>query len=470
MIDRKTAPGDAAYARDANYWPGKGECCLDGTRNRVLEEIRRWVEDESSPVVYWLDGLIGTGKTAIARTVVKELYEDHRVVVSFFCSRQEADLSNPKLIIPTLAIQMAHALKQTNPELSSEVGWLFYNDVEFAFVHKSFDSQMSDFIGLKRTGAPDTKVVIVIDGLGECEDDDLVSQFLSALVKSESEIRQYNLKFFITSHPLVWKSRQAFLRLRGVATVAPFALHEVEPEEMQLFLKRGLLEHELTQSELNMLSEHVGGFFPYATQAVNFIRNESKPPREQLYLLLTSRKKIYLDSLYVPIFEEVIWRGESLELIERICSVLGTVSLAMCPISPSTIAWLLNLDVVQVRGCLNACKTLFILQGNEPVRPVHHSLTDLLTNRRLHSTDERFRVDLPALHKKLLIGCMRLMIKPPGDEDGFGEALEYAWKSVRRHCDGAIGTGDWDAFVSNSGPEEAKLLRPFGQLFLGKDE
>ena len=92
LIDEISAPDGAPYAKSANHWPGKGEGCLSGTRTRVLREIEDWLSDDDSPF-FWLNGLAGTGKTAIARTVVERLSEA-RTVVSFFCSGKEADLSD----------------------------------------------------------------------------------------------------------------------------------------------------------------------------------------------------------------------------------------------------------------------------------------------------------------------------------------------------------------------------------------
>ena len=396
LIDEISAPDGAPYAKSANHWPGKGGGCLIGTRTRVLREIRSWSKYKFwSPIVYLLEGFAGTGKTAIARTVVERLGVA-RTVVSFFCSDKKADLCNIKLIIPTLLIQLAHALKHENPELWLEVDRLFrYNpDV----LHERWDSQIQRFIEFVEIGARGRKVVIVIDGLDVCGHYE-VSKFLSALGKLEFQISSCDLKFFITSRPLEWVSRRRILGLHynWVATPTSSALHEVDPEDMRLFLKRGLSKrgkdwkYKPTEDELNRLSKYVGGFFPYAAEAVKFIREGTQSPQKQLGLLLSPPEKIYLDSLYVPILKKVIEELEQetfdSENVQRAYSILATISHATNPISPPAIAMQLNLEADQVRLYLDLFRSLFTLREDDTVQPVHHSLIAFLTNRHLDITD-----------------------------------------------------------------------------------
>lgn len=51
------------------------EECLPGTRTDVLHQIREWAFSPQGPCIFWLNGMAGTGKTAIARTVAKLLSE-----------------------------------------------------------------------------------------------------------------------------------------------------------------------------------------------------------------------------------------------------------------------------------------------------------------------------------------------------------------------------------------------------------
>ncbi|KAJ7792036.1 hypothetical protein B0H14DRAFT_2395020, partial [Mycena olivaceomarginata] len=42
--------------------------CLEGTRVDLLADLRAWSRDPDVPRIFWLDGMAGTGKSAIARS------------------------------------------------------------------------------------------------------------------------------------------------------------------------------------------------------------------------------------------------------------------------------------------------------------------------------------------------------------------------------------------------------------------
>ena len=82
--------------------------CLAGTRVGVLADLREWSGDAHAPSVFWLNGMAGTGKSAIARSFCFDLRRESLLGGSFFCShRGSTDQSDVRRIIPTLAISMA---------------------------------------------------------------------------------------------------------------------------------------------------------------------------------------------------------------------------------------------------------------------------------------------------------------------------------------------------------------------------
>lgn len=94
-------------AQQAEYPHYSYNGCLKGTRSVVLDKIERWTRDPCQPPVYWLNGLAGTGKSTIARTVAERMFADGRLGASFFCSREFEDRRNLQLIFPTIAVQLA---------------------------------------------------------------------------------------------------------------------------------------------------------------------------------------------------------------------------------------------------------------------------------------------------------------------------------------------------------------------------
>ena len=152
----------------------------------------------------------------------------------------------------------------------------------------------------KKSGIP---LVIIIDALDECKDEEPVSALLSVLGQCVSEIP--NLKFFVTGRPEP-RIRGGF-RIPVLAEATDvFVLHEVEPsqvdDDIRLFftrhfsdlVKRPDLAHRRDLSgwpakgQLDLLCERAAGFFFYAEAKVKFIDKPSTNPKTQLDLLLQS--------------------------------------------------------------------------------------------------------------------------------------------------------------------------------------
>ena len=53
------------HAHGAGYQHRNRSGCLKGTRESVLNEIEHWTRDLDMSPVFWLNGLAGTGKSAI---------------------------------------------------------------------------------------------------------------------------------------------------------------------------------------------------------------------------------------------------------------------------------------------------------------------------------------------------------------------------------------------------------------------
>ena len=201
-----------------------------------MNTIELWAGDPDKLSVYWLNGLAGTGKSTIAKTIAERLFADGQLGASFFCSRDFEDRRNLQLIFPTLATQLARKyakfrsilvpLIRSDPNIAYEP---LYNQMEKLIAQPLNESSIS--------------TVIVVDALDECEDEESASAILSVLGRLVSEIPK--VKFFLTGRPESRISEGFRLPLLANMTDV-FVLHEVELDQVdndiRLFFQSSFLE------------------------------------------------------------------------------------------------------------------------------------------------------------------------------------------------------------------------------------
>ena len=350
------------------------------------------------------------------------MFASGRLGASFFCSRDFEDRSNLQLIFPTIAVQLA----RTYPQIRSSFIPLVRADP--GVINESLDGQVSKLI-VQPLKEFRISTVIVIDALDECKDKEPESAILSVLDEFVAEIPY--VKFFITGRPAP-HIREGF-GLPSLAEVTKrFILHEVNPDkvnsDIRLFFghhfsrvkRRGRVQDDWpTESQLDQLCARAAGLFVFAMATVKFIGQKNTNPRERLRRLLQSletaseggtefKSGSTLDSLYMAILQEAF--GDDTEEDPKFRSVLGAVILATNPLSPTTIAALLHLEIEDVYPCLSSMHSVLALQDDiyHPVQPFHKSFPDFIVDPN-RCTNSRFCIQPPDQHKKLLICCLEQM-------------------------------------------------------------
>jgi ABC-type glutathione transport system ATPase component len=85
--------------------------CFPSTRESVLGDIYNWENSLGSPSIFWLYGISGSGKTAIAHTVAAALDLQGKLGATFYCNRYEAYTRDPQILLSTIAYQIASRYK-----------------------------------------------------------------------------------------------------------------------------------------------------------------------------------------------------------------------------------------------------------------------------------------------------------------------------------------------------------------------
>ena len=179
--------------------------CVPGTRKELLDEIEQWAASPSGKCIFWLNGMAGTGKTTIARTVARCLKDKRLLAASFFFKRGEEDRGNAKRLFSTLARQLAINIPQLLPYIRKAID--DDPDTSEKAPREQFDRLVLQPL-LETKLAKQACMVIVIDALDEWEresDVGAVLEMLPLVQKSQS----LQLRFFLTSRP-EWPIRLGF--------------------------------------------------------------------------------------------------------------------------------------------------------------------------------------------------------------------------------------------------------------------
>ena len=359
--------------------------------------------DKKGRRVFWLNGLAGTGKSAIAQTFAEMSLAYGKLGASFFCSRNSRDRNNLQSIFPTLAFQLAYRYPLFRESLL-QVLWANPQAAQ-----QTLRWQMERLIvGPLETTS--TSTLIIIDALDECKDGKPVSAILSILSRYVHQIPR--VKFFITGRPEP-RIRSGFrlLTLQPIAGV--FKLHEVErllvDIDIKLFIQTHLTKIATSRSDvdateewplpsdIDILCKKAAGLFIYASTVVRFVASQNYKPSDRLALLVSlPQNTIYegragIDSLYSKIlghaYHDVDPDGQNTdnpEAYQRFRSVVGAVSLAFNPLSITSLSSLLGdfNTPSDFSTSLNHLHSLLLVPEaiEDPVQVFHKSFSHFLTD------------------------------------------------------------------------------------------
>src|ERR1700728_4300026 len=112
------------FATDApfnSYNKQHAPTCLPDTRVDLLQEIYDWADGQDERCIFWLNGLAGTGKSTIARTVAYRYFDQKRLGASFFFSRGGGDVGHAGKFFTSFAVQLARNVPQIQRFISDAV-------------------------------------------------------------------------------------------------------------------------------------------------------------------------------------------------------------------------------------------------------------------------------------------------------------------------------------------------------------
>ncbi|KAL2839409.1 putative wd40 protein [Aspergillus pseudoustus] len=418
-LDKLLVASEAEYN---SYTDQYEEECLQGTRTELLRQIMEWPTSPNQKSIFWLNGMAGTGKSTISRTVAKSLRDTNHLGASFFFKRGEGDRGNAKKFFPTLMKQLVLKI----PELSSGVQKALWNDPEIA--SKSLGEQFEKLLlqPLLDLGRPDKQMqtaVIVIDGLDECEHD-LDVQNIIRLLPLLQQANMVCLRVFLTSRP------EPPIRL-GFSKIADhdyqdLALHEIPDKvtehDIRLFLKdrftkirsdRKISEDWPSDKVIQGLVTMSVPLFISAATVCRYIGNSKWEPKRRLEELLQdqARYAMKMDKTYLPILTRLLDDQDSDEweqhqLLQEFQKIVGIIILLAIPFSVNALSHFLGIEPGLISHHLDLFQSVLSLPTNRdlPVRILHSSFRDFLVQSK-----SKFRVNEVNTHKEIALYCLKTM-------------------------------------------------------------
>ncbi|KAK6605138.1 vegetative incompatibility protein het-e-1 [Botrytis cinerea] len=365
--------------------------CYQGTRAELLRHIDSWVSDRGSERIFWLNGMAGTGKSTISRTVAQNLVDKGELGASFFFKRGEGDRGHAGMFFATIVTQLVQKLPplaphvrdaiEANPGISGKtLGQQFITLVLKPLEKIQTDPQKS------------SSIVIVVDALDECDREEDVE----AIIRLFSQAQHIaSLKFFLTSRPEL-PIRLGFKKIGD--KYKGLVLHEI-PEKIVKEDISSFLEHELAiiREDYNIsvpqnrqlpadwpghaiIQSLVGMAIPlfiFATTICRFINDRKcRQPKEQLAEVLKYEGRSQVSKLgatYLPVLNQLVYEvnlSQRRGILQDFKQVVGSIVILASPLSATSLDRLLGVP----EGTVDSRTDLLHSVLNIPSRPDHPSI------------------------------------------------------------------------------------------------
>jgi NACHT domain len=401
--------------------------CLSNTRVDLLREIYSWADRESSPSIFWLSGLAGTGKSTVARTVATKYSADKALGASFFFTRGSGDLGHAGKFVTSIAVQLADyvsGLKRIICNAIAERSNITNQSLRDQWLHLILGP-----LSKLASNSSQSRYILVLDALDECEDKNNIQIILQLLGEVQS-LKIVQLRVFLTSRPEV-PIRNGFIQMFDVER-QDFVLHNISSSivdhDIRVFLEHNLkliaqAQHFLRsdwpgEPVLQRLIQSASGLFIWAATACRFIREGKRFATRRLNMILEQSTKTinepekHLNKIYITVLRNCISPEYSDEEAEEqrftLKSLLGSIVTLLSPLSIQSLSKLLSTpqdEVDQISDDLHAILNI----TEDPSHPlyIHHpSFRDFLLEK---TRCEEFWVDEKQAHQVLAESCIQIL-------------------------------------------------------------
>jgi hypothetical protein len=444
--------------------------CLPGTRERILEDIVEWIHrppatPENGQLMYWLHGVAGCGKSAIASTIARRFKSLGRCVQFFFDASKQAEFG-PAKIFSTLSLNLADMDEKWKESLVRIV-----SKSRELRTTTNVKEQFENFI-LKPAAEfePIGPILVVIDAVDESGSREERAQLLQVLASLDKLKARGRFKFLVTS-----RLEDDIQRSLGSKTwIVSKNLTDVDEAstnddirryvESELSSEQALIQKWSNKPWVDLIVSRAEHLFQWAFVACNFVKGTGEagvnPARRYAYLVEheADSQLDKLDRLYTAILHNLYGSGEN-NVIKLFRAVLGRVLSAKEPLSLRALTELRSNDEDEYDIKAILCSLGSLLKGinsqDKPIQPLHASFIDFMfdPNRsgdfhvRGGSEDEVLaKSSLQTMNRLLTFNICHLESSYVRNRDIAGltdrvkknipEHLSYACRHFANHLDG----------------------------------
>jgi hypothetical protein len=356
----------------------------------LQQELSDWVNDGAPGLTtLWLNGMAGTGKSAISTTFAQNMDDEGLLGATFFIDRQVADRTDPHRIVQSLAYDLAERdtgrLRALWSTLRAKptIKEIPLREQVQALIKRPLDATCSETL------------VIVIDGLDECSPSDGI-QLLSTLVAC---LAGFPIKLLVSS-----RRDQDIAGRFEIVPHTQILLQEQPVEELKEDV-RLYWEHSLDELcpprgdadwrhsvSLDRLADLTGHLFIYAATILKIVQNFRHNRVEELTKLLETSnnsietdKRSVLNDLYLGILSRAASDYDGTvnpRSVHHLRNILEVVIFARHPLTSRALVQLLNIETDVLNGYLASLVSVLVIpdanHADGVIRPLHQSFPDFV--------------------------------------------------------------------------------------------
>ena len=379
----------------------------------IIREIIEWVNSPNGddvPRIFLLSGVAGSGKSAIAHTIAELFYGQKRLGSSYCFDRADQANRRPDNLLGTITLNIADVDQHWRISL--------YNIVQGERSLRttvSATEQFKNFI-LEPAKALTTvgPILVVIDALDESTEGQSRTNLLDTLAKGISDLPS-NFRILITTRPepdiiSVFKNNRHTL-CKYMDTIDKAS----NTADISLFIEKHLSDVSSLEEEwpnkrwCQMLVESSEGLFQWASTACLAIKDpKGVLPQTERLSSFVKLSTSGLDGLYSEALRQV-FHGRDKEAVSHCKLVMGWILATKEPLSISAHSELHLEGDKLVKSILPQLGSFLsgVDQPHVPIRPLHASFFDFLTDR--NRSTETYYIDPSQPHRSLTLSCLRVM-------------------------------------------------------------